>query len=104
MWEIAIGNRCAVAECSGEISEPGSQDDCGLRQLARSTADCVRRRLDLVVVGHQSRKPAIVAVMKLASVPANIARSPRRARSCRRFGASPPMPPICIPMELKLAK
>ena len=28
-----------------------------------------------------SRNPAIVAVMKFASVPANIARSPRRARS-----------------------
>ena len=29
--------------------------------------------------------PAMVAVMKLASVPANIARSPSRARSCRRL-------------------
>ena len=52
----------------------------------------------------QSRNPAIVAVMKLARVPANIARSPSRARSCRRFGASAPMPPIWMPIELKLAK
>jgi hypothetical protein len=37
---------------------------------------------------------AIVAVMKFASVPANIARRPSRARSWRRFGASAPIPPI----------
>src|SRR5947208_4807316 len=49
-------------------------------------------------------KPAIVAVMKLARVPANIARRPRRARSWRRFGASAPIPPIWMPIELKLAK
>ena len=46
----------------------------------------------------------MVAVMKLASVPANIARIPRRARSWRRLGASAPMPPIWMPIELKLAK
>ena len=34
-----------------------------------------------VVVSGYKRNPAIVAVMKFASVPANIARSPRRARS-----------------------
>ena len=39
-------------------------------------------------------KPAIVAVTKLAKVPASIARRPRRARSWRRLGASAPMPPI----------
>ena len=42
--------------------------------------------------------------MKLASVPANIARRPSRARSWRRFGASAPMPPIWMPIELKFAK
>src|SRR6266536_2993255 len=50
-----------------------------------------------------SKNPAMVAVMKFASVPANIARSPRRARSWRRLGASAPMPPIWMPMELKFA-
>ena len=37
-------------------------------------------------------------------VPASMARMPRRASSSRLLGASAPMPPICIPMELKLAK
>ncbi len=41
--------------------------------------------------------------MKLASVPASIARKPSRARSWRRVGASAPMPPIWMPIELKLA-
>ena len=45
----------------------------------------------------------MVAVRKLANVPASIARSPRRARSWRRSGASAPMPPIWMPIELKLA-
>ena len=45
-------------------------------------------------IARYSRKPAMVAVMKFASVPANIARRPRRARSWRRLGASAPMPPI----------
>ena len=38
--------------------------------------------------------PAIVAVMNDASVPAIMARTPMRARSLRRVGAMPPMPPI----------
>ncbi len=45
----------------------------------------------------------MVAVTKLASVPASIARRPRRARSWRRLGASAPMPPIWMPIELKFA-
>src|ERR1022692_2233995 len=45
----------------------------------------------------------MAAVMKFASVPASTAFNPRRARSDRRLGASDPMPPIWMPMELKLA-
>jgi hypothetical protein len=39
-----------------------------------------------------------------ARLPAIIARSPKRAISLRRSGASPPMPPIWIAIEEKLAK
>ncbi|MND04750.1 hypothetical protein D3C83_251640 [compost metagenome] len=46
----------------------------------------------------------MIAVTKFASVPASIARMPRRARSPRRVGASAPMPPICMPIDAKLAK
>ena len=49
-------------------------------------------------------KPAIVALIKLANVPAITAFKPKRATSPRRFGAIPPIPPIKIAIELKLAK
>ena len=42
--------------------------------------------------------------MNEASVPAIIARIPRRLRSPRRSGARPPMPPIWMAMLLKFAK
>src|SRR6476646_10869961 len=51
-----------------------------------------------------SSMPAMQADMKLASVPTNMAFSPRRARSDLRDGASAPMPPICMAIELRLAK
>src|SRR4029077_13640344 len=73
------------------------------RHVANPRPDGVSRRLDLVVVRHYSRKPAIVAVMKFANVPANIARIPRRARSWRRLGASAPIPPIWMPIDPKFA-
>ncbi len=44
------------------------------------------------------------ADMKFAMVPAATAFSPSRARSIFRVGASAPMPPIWIAIELKLAK
>lgn len=44
------------------------------------------------------------AVMKQAIVPATSARSATLAMSGLRDGASGPMPPIWIPIELKLAK
>ena len=49
-------------------------------------------------------KPAIVALIKFAKVPAITAFKPKRATSLRRFGAIPPKPPIKIAIELKLAK
>ena len=44
------------------------------------------------------------ADMKFAMVPAATAFSPSRARSDLRLGASAPIPPIWIAMELKFAK
>ena len=43
------------------------------------------------------------ADIRFAIVPANIARIPSRASSPFLFGASAPMPPIWIPMELRFA-
>gem|GEM_PF-3774951 len=47
--------------------------------------------------------PAIQAVIKLASAPATIVRTPSRAKSCWRSGTMPPIPPIVIPIEPILA-
>src|SRR5713226_4886599 len=47
--------------------------------------------------------PTMEADIKLAMVPASMARMPNLASWPRCSGASAPMPPICMPMELKLA-
>ncbi len=46
----------------------------------------------------------MLADMKLAMVPASMARRPSWARSLRRLGTRAPMPPICMPMLPTLAK
>ena len=51
-----------------------------------------------------SSMPAIEADIKFAIVPASMARIPSRASSPFLFGASAPMPPIWIPIELRFAK
>ena len=53
---------------------------------------------------HGRMMPAIVPVMNAAREPPIMARRPIRARSARREGAMPPMPPIWIPIEAKFAK
>jgi hypothetical protein len=65
---------------SGKVTQARTENDRGFRGELSSES---YGGFDLIVVGHKSlsRKPAIVAVMKFASVPANIARNPSRARS-----------------------
>src|SRR5271168_986522 len=46
----------------------------------------------------------MLADMRLAMVPASMARRPSWARSLRRLGTRAPMPPICMPMLPTLAK
>ena len=58
----------------------------------------------LTVTKHYTRIPATQAVMKQARVPPIMALRPSLAKSDRRSGAIPPIPPIWIPIELKLAK
>src|SRR5713101_4337582 len=48
--------------------------------------------------------PTMDADIKFAMVPQSMARMPSWARSERLLGASAPMPPIWMPMELKFAK
>jgi hypothetical protein len=47
--------------------------------------------------------PAMLADIRFAMVPANIARMPNLASSPRLFGAREPIPPISIPMFPRLA-
>ena len=78
---------------SARRPETRSEDDRGSRfqmpepRSHRAAAPPPRRHR------AHSRMPAIVADRKLASVPASMARKPRRARSSFRSGASAPMPP-----------
>ena len=62
-----------------------------------------RRRSDAGPEARQIRMPAIDAVMNAAIDPPIIARNPRRDRSFRRRGAIPPIPPIWIAIDEKLA-
>ena len=75
---------------------PGLRLD--MRRWARGAGQCRNPR------GTQIRMPAMQAVIIMARVPPIIARKPRRARSARRSGAMPPMPPIWMPMLPKFAK
>ena len=57
-----------------------------------------------VAASRHTSIPAIAAEVNAARLPAIMARSPSRAMSPRRSGARPPIPPIWIAIEEKLAK
>src|SRR5881394_4133785 len=97
--DVPIQNPQRVVDLVGEEAEARAEHDRHLRLPASEfLADGLGG-----LPGH-NRMPARVAERKLASVPAIMARKPRRARSCLRSGASAPMPPIWMPIELRLAK
>ena len=54
--------------------------------------------------GDQISRPAMAAQTKVAMLPPTMALRPRRARSPRRSGARPAMPPLWMAMELTLAQ
>src|SRR5207247_2069043 len=96
---IGVADFGAIFYFAGKRAQPGSQHASHRRSelgFAQQEIACFED------VAHNNI-PAIAADMKFASVPASTARRPNRARSERRFGASAPMPPIWMPMELKLA-
>ena len=95
-----VGNANGIDDFVGEKPESRAEDDrdAGFK-LAQALLHCICRccyapRPSAFALPHYSRIPASVAERKFASVPAIIARNPRRARSCFRSGARAPMPPI----------
>src|ERR1035441_2571653 len=80
-------------------------------QISASLGKLAKHLVQLLVAHRQRLRsesyprniPAIAAEIRLAMVPASIARTPNCARSLRRSGTSAPMPPICIPIEPRFA-
>ena len=97
MRQVGVRHRRrASAKLSANSPRPEPEHDRHARHLARRTHANRASRLVLLLsstsikdirlrrtraMRTHSRKPAIVAVMKFASVPASIARKPSRARS-----------------------
>src|SRR5690349_8738889 len=107
--DVRIGNAHGVLHFVAEKAEARPEHD---RRAGPARAQTAAHRvggganlgfaLDVLRLAHSSM-PASVADRKFASVPAIMARKPSFARSCLRFGASAPMPPIWMPTELTLA-
>ena len=105
--DLAEGDVGGALQGLGEGPQPRAQHHADPRLQGALRADQPRGLLDLRQRAGgpaHSSAPAMQAVMKLAKVPARRALRPSRARSLRRSGASAPMPPIWMPIELKLAK
>ena len=97
-----------VGKISSRIFRSGCSRDLLRRygcqeKLAAEAAPTKTRTAAWKFAQSSSSTPAIVAVMNVASDPPSTARMPKRARSARRFGASPPMPPIWIAIDEKFA-
>jgi hypothetical protein len=93
---LGVGDSDRLAYPLGERAQPRAEGD------RHPGAPAAEPRLDragglahrLLAPGGHASMPAMQAEMKAARLPAIIARSPKRAISPRRLGASPPIPPI----------
>ena len=83
--------------------QTGESISYSFRGLPENRSGFTQFRTPHPALHTQTSIPAIDALMNAARLPAIIARKPRVDRSARRWGASPPMPPIWIAMEEKLA-
>src|SRR6266704_5009912 len=107
---LRVGDAHSVLHLVGQEAQARSQDDRHAGAARTEAAGhCGGGGADLgfPLPGPCDRHnsiPASVADKKFARVPAIIARKPSFARSCLRFGASAPMPPIWMPTELRFAK
>src|SRR5208337_659402 len=112
---LSVRNARGVSELVCKRSQSGAQHQCDLwQQLCfLQKIACRRFRTDKFLSGVDAflffqkanvRIPTIQADMRLAIVPASMARIPNLANCPRCSGARAPIPPIWMPMELKLAK
>src|SRR5215471_10243723 len=100
--DVRVCDLHPLLEFIGKRPQPTAQDNRHAGPHGRPPLDVFARFLDVRRV--HSSIPAMHADMKLAMVPASIAFRPSRARSDLRVGASAPIPPTWIAIELKLAK
>ncbi len=95
---LGIRNRNRVREFVGESAQSAAEHHGDMRFAPGDVPDVC------YCFVHYNNMPAMQADMKFAMVPAATAFKPMRARSDLRLGASAPMPPIWMAMELRLAK
>jgi Bacterial Ig-like domain (group 3) len=105
---LSVGDHLLTASYNGNAGYSPSESPIVTQVVKQSFrrenhAHQVSRSRIPACTGYNSM-PAMQADIKLAIVPAATARNPSLARSLFRFGARAPMPPICIAIELKLAK
>src|SRR6267142_4787572 len=114
--DFCVRNAGGSGEFIGEGPEAGAEDErdfwAELDFFLNETrggfgADELRvcfRRGRTFCRGTHVRIPTMQADIRFAIVPASMARMPNLASWLRCSGASAPMPPIWMPIELKLAK
>src|SRR5216684_8236825 len=114
--DFCVRNAGGSGEFIGESAEAGAEDErdfwtelgfflneAGGRFGADELRVCFRRGRTFCR-GTHVRIPTMQADIRLAMVPASMARMPNLASWLRCSGASAPMPPIWMPIELKFAK
>src|SRR5580704_4282985 len=114
--DFCVGDPRGAGELVSEGAEAGAEDERDFRtQLgffldeargcfgAGELCICVSRGRTFCGCAHV-RIPTMQADIRLAMVPASMARMPNLASWPRCSGARAPMPPIWMPMELKFAK
>src|SRR5438552_2488773 len=132
MRNFCVRNFRGAGKFIGECAKPGAKNECNPRPkrcLRKNEVGGFTRAFELAIraVGGglsgdfprrhgfrsfplgaflcaHERIPTMEADIRFAMVPASMARMPNLASWLRCSGASAPMPPIWIPMELKLAK
>jgi ribokinase len=105
--ELATGTAAILVEDSGQnliVVGPGANAALSVPHIEAQAA--VLRGARVLITQHEVNYEASLAAQRIirASEPPSTAFRPKRARSARRSGASEPMPPIWIAIELKLAK